>query len=512
MTKTNPTGIFPVLLIAGVSLVVHLVFSKTLGFHRDEFLYLSLGNHLAAGYWSNPPFIGLIGYLSQLLPWDPLFNTRFIPAVAGTILIFVTGLITKELGGNTYATILSALILSFSLLILRAFSMLQPVPFDILFWTLILFCFLKFANTGKPGWIVATGIFIGFGMLNKYMVGFLVAGMILVLPLTPYRKLIFKKYSWLALIAGLLIFAPNLVWQFRNGFPVLRHMQELKETQLVNVERMNIIFDQLFMCTTGFLIWLAGLIWLLVRGGSKYRIFGMIYLAVLALFLVLKGKSYYMAGLYPFLFAAGGVAWEKMLKNRTPRIILLMVLFLSALAVLPMGIPIMNAQKMAGWFAAIPEEAGGEALLRWEDGQMHPLPQDYADMLGWDELANIVIRASDSIDKDRIMIYGENYGYAGAVDLYGKPYGLPEASSFSDSYLLWIPDSLNRDKDFLYYINNERGEDIFPMFGSVDSLGSITNRYAREYGATVYLCRSPKPEFFEFYKEKVGEVKKKYLE
>jgi hypothetical protein len=387
--------------------------------------------------------------------------------------------------------------------------MLQPVPFDILIWTLILYFLLKYLNDLNSGWGIAIGATAGLGMLNKYIVVFLIAGILLALLISRHRKLLTKKYLWIAAGIGLLIFLPNLIWQYLHGFPVFFHMQELKETQLINVNRANIVIDQLLMFTTGSLIWVAGLLWFLFGGhAGKFRIFGMIYLAVLAFFLILKGKSYYMAGLYPFMFAAGGVAWESILKRQAPRIILAIILFLLSLPLAPAGIPLMQAPELASWFSKIPPDMGGEALLRWEDGKMHDLPQDFADMLGWDEMAALVIKASDSIaEKDRIMIYGENYGQAGAIDHFGKPYNLPAAASFSDSYLLWLPDSLNRNKDILFYINDERGNDIFPMFQSVDSIGSVTNPYAREFGTTVYLCRSPQAEFFEFYKEKVRQAK-----
>jgi hypothetical protein len=387
--------------------------------------------------------------------------------------------------------------------------MLQPVPFDILFWTAILYFFLKYINTLKPVWLISMGIGFGLGLLNKYMVVFLAFGILTALLFTRHRKLWVDKYMWIAAGLAFIIFIPNLIWQFNHGFPVIQHMQELKETQLVNVRRSNILFDQLLMFTFGSVIWITGIIWLAVgRKSEKFRIFSWIYLAVLAVFLILKGKSYYMAGLYPFMFAAGGVSWELTLKSKSWRIVLLGLVLLLYLPLVPAGIPFMKAPALAAYFAKIPPGMGSEALLRWEDGRMHALPQVYADMLGWDEIGNIVIQACDTIkDKSGIMIYGENYGQAGAIDHFGSPYGLPPASSFSDSYIMWIPDSIDSDMDLLFYINDERGEDIFPMFESVDSLGSITNTFAREYGTTVYLCRNPKPEFFEFFSNKVRDVR-----
>jgi hypothetical protein len=502
-------NLFWVILIAIITLLVHFFTYNNLGFHRDEFLYLALGKHLAAGYWSNPPLIGLISYLSQLLPGDALFNTRLLPAIAGAVLVVLTGLIARDLGGGLYSQVLACVSLSLSLLILRGYSMLQPVPFDILFWTLVLFWFLRYVNSGKSLYLLLMGFAFGLGILNKYMVVFLAAGLFLAMLLTPYRRLLVNRYTWFAVGIAFILFLPNLIWQYTYDFPVMRHMQELKETQLVNVKRANILIDQFLMFTVGSVVWFSGLMWLFGKGRSKnYRFFGWVYLSVLVIFLVMHGKSYYTAGLYPFLFAAGGVSLESWLKSRAWRVITAVLIALLSLPLVPGGIPIMPAGKLADFYSKIPPKMGAEALLRWEDGRMHPLPQDFADMLGWDELGNLVIRACDTIaDKNRIMIYAQNYGQAGAIEHYGGPYGLPHVASFSDSYALWIPDSVKVNQDIFFYINNELGGDVDSLFIRIDTVGSITNPYARELGTTVFLCRQPRSDFNAFWKSRVKEVR-----
>ncbi len=156
----------------------------------------------------------------------------------------------------------------------------------------------------------------------------------------------------------------------------------------------------------------------------------------------------------------------------------------------------MPAPRLVAYFSKVPAKMGGEALLRWEDGRMHPLPQDYADMLGWDELGGIMIKACDTIqDKKRLMIYCENYGQAGAVDLYGRCHKLPEVVSFSDAYRLWAPDTISHTKDIFMYVNNELGGDVDSIFGKIVIAGRITNPYAREKGTTVYMCREPREDF-----------------
>ncbi len=511
-SRKKAYGLILVLLIAALSLLVHLLTYDVLGFHRDELLYLALGRHMAAGFWSNPPLIGLVSFVSQLLPGDPLLTTRILPAIAGAVLVVVVGLITRELGGGIFAQVFACLSITLSLLMLRGFSMLQPVPFDILFWTLILYWLLRYLKTEKPVFLMLIGIGLGLGIMNKYMVLFLALGIIVAVTFTPHRKLWINKYTWYAALIALVLIIPNLVWQYNHGFPVINHMTELRDTQLVHVKRVNILIDQLLMFTFSSLVWLTGLFFLLFSPRAKsFRVFGFVYLVVMLTFVILRGKSYYSAGLYPFLFAAGGVAWEEILKTAKIKVVgMLLVILLSSLSV-PLSIPVMPADRLAALYAKIPANMGGEALLRWEDGDMHPLPQDFADMIGWDELADIVIRASDTIaDKNRIVIYAENYGQAGAIEQFGRSHGLPDVVSFSDNYLLWIPDSLSSGKDLLFYVNDELGEDVDSLFVQCDSIGSITNINAREYGTTVYLCRSPKNNFNKFWADRVWWVRKWY--
>jgi hypothetical protein len=497
-------------LISLISLIIHLLTYDMLGFHRDEYLYLALGRHLSTGYWSNPPLIGLISYISQLIPGSTLFNMRLFPALAGALVVLLTGLTTRELGGKTYAQVLACISLVVSILFLRAFSMFQPVAFDILLWTLILYVALRYVVTKKPGYLLLLGVCFGLGILNKYMVVFLAAGLVIAILPTPYRKLWISRYSGYAVLTALLLFLPNLWWQYAHGFPVFHHMHELAETQLVNVKRMNILTDQLLMFTISSVVWVAGLLWLLrSRSAEEFRLFGYTYLAILMMFLLLRGKSYYMAGMYPLLFAAGGVFWERTFLAVRWRISLVVLIILLSIPILPGAIPVMPAEGMVEFFHKISSGMGGEALVRWEDGKVHPLPQDYADMLGWDELGDIVVTACEPIrDKERIMIYCENYGQAGAIGLSCRSHGLPEPVSFSDSYLLWVPDTISMKNEIFIYVNDELGRDVDSLFSQTDLVGSITNPYAREHNTRVFMCRSPRADFRTFWAIRVKEVKK----
>jgi hypothetical protein len=272
---------------------------------------------------------------------------------------------------------------------------------------------------------------------------------------------------------------------------------------------MNIVTDQFFIFFGSSILWFPGLLWLLFSAKSKeYRVFAYIYLAVLGIFILLRGKSYYAAGLYPFFFAAGAVFWERMLKRNYLKYLTLgIVLFLNWLLV-PTGIPVYNTEGLVKYFDRVSKRTGNTVATRWEDGNAHPLPQDYADMLGWDELANVVIKACDTIvDKKQIMIYGENYGQSGSIDHYTYKLGYDHAVGFTDSYLLWAPDTISHNKKIFVYVNDELGADIKKLFAQIDSAGCITNKYARERGTSVYICRKPIGDFPKFWAWRVKQVK-----
>ena len=168
------------------------------------------------------------------------------------------------------------------------------------------------------------------------------------------------------------------------------------------------------------------------------------------------------------------------------------LLALLTIPVIPISLPVYPVERLAAYYDRIERKYGLEIGRRFEDGTIHALPQDFADMLGWDELARVTHQAYVLAGgPEKTMIYAENYGEAGAVAIIGHELGLPEPVSFHESYLYWAPREIPKTVHSLIYINDELGEDVEAFFGQVDSIGQITNPLAREFGTTVYLCREP---------------------
>ena len=499
---------WPVLLfLASLKIGVHAFALGRYGFHRDEFLYLALGRHPDWGYWSNPPFIGWLSWLVQYTLGGSLVATRLMPLMAGALLVVVTGVMAAEMGGRRYAQFLAGTAALLSPAYLRAAGLFQPVIFDILFWAVLTLLFLRFLRTGRQRPVILFGLFFGFGFLNKYSVLFLLIAIAVVLLLGSHRKVLWSSAAGKAALLATILIAPNLWWQIQYGFPVVSHMNELARNQLVNVRPVAFLIDQLVMNFSGLLIWIAGLFFLLFsKRAAGLRSAGCLYIAVLAIFLLLRGKSYYTLGIYPILFAAGGLFWENHLRQIWLCMLLPGFMALLIIPLLPVGLPILAIERELIYCRWLAQNAGLDMITRWANGRQHPLPQDFADMLGWQELATLAEEAGRRVPAgETVLLFAENYGQAGAIDHLADEPALPPAVSFSDSYRLWAPDTTNATT--LIYVNDELGKDVANLFEKVERIGLITNPLARENGTAVYLLRAPREPVGNLWSQRVSQVK-----
>jgi hypothetical protein len=175
--------------------------------------------------------------------------------------------------------------------------------------------------------------------------------------------------------------------------------------------------------------------------------------------------------------------------------------------VIPIGISVLGTERLISYFKVLGDKYGIDVGRRWEDGSIHSLPQDYADMLGWEELTSLANKAYQMVyDKRSCFIYCENYGQAGAITIIGKKYKLPEAVCFSESFRYWIPKKFDPDPTSFIYINDELGEDVKNLFRKITNVGSISNPDAREFGTTVYLCQDPSISFNRFWTERLSHL------
>jgi 4-amino-4-deoxy-L-arabinose transferase-like glycosyltransferase len=478
--------------------------------HRDEFLYLAEGHHLAVGFMEVPPMLSIFAWLTHLFGGG-MFWVKLWPSLFGAATFIVAGKIVQSLGGKRFALLLLFLPFIFGGY-LRMFFLFQPNAPEIFFWTMIAYSIIRFTQTSNHKWLYVFGVCVALGMLSKYSVAFYTVSILSGLLFTKHRAVFLNKHFWYASLIGFIIFLPNLIWQYLHHFPVIVHMNELQQTQLQYISPLSFLSDQLLMNLPCFFIWLAGLLYTLVY--KQYRYIGIGYIFVIVLLLAGHGKSYYAMGTYPTLFAFGATRLEQftLIKRRWLRIAFIAFPVAIGLLFLPIALPILPPQQLAELYVKMNTVKTG--ALKWEDLEDHPLPQDFSDMLGWEEMAQKVAKAYNMLDdtaKKNVFIFCNNYGMAGAVNYYGSKYNLPEAYSDNASFLYWLPgDKYITDFILVTEDPHEEQHDFAKGFQSIVKVDSVTNVYAREHGDYIYLFKGADDNFRKFFKEKIAADKAEF--
>ena len=174
-------------------------------------------------------------------------------------------------------------------------------------------------------------------------------------------------------------------------------------------------------------------------------------------------------------------------------------LTLAPLPLAPVGTPVSSVPRTVDYLAGLGALMGRAIGRGDESGQAAALPQDYADALGWERLGRLAAEARARMPPPaRVVVYGENYGHAGALEVYGPRYGLTDAVyRFHESGRLRSPEGFGGVVDCFVYVNGDLGADVAAAFEEVALLGHIDDSLAREYGAGVWLCARPRGDFDE---------------
>ena len=509
MYNTNPaanrkysTESALIVFFGAIASLVHLLTNGRYGYFRDELYYIACGRHLALGYVDQPPLSILLLRLSQILLGNSLFAIRFLPALAGAGTVAITGLIARELGGRGWAVAFGcagSLCTLFDLAVGNFFSM---NAFEPLFWMGCIYLLVQIINGGSAILWLWFGALLGLSLENKHSTAFFAAGIFVALLLTPDRRHFAEKWMWFGGLIGFAIALPNILWQLRNHWPTYELLNNIAHSNKnVALSPVQFIAQQIVFMNPGTLpLWIAGLLWLFAsRDGRRYRALGIIYLVTLAEFIVLHGKSYYLAPVYPMLLAAGGVAVERAFANRLKwcKPALLIAILATGALFAPLAVPILPPGKLVAYMRAIVLQPP-----RTETSHTAPLPQLFADQFGWEEMVASVGHVYNHLrpeDKKRAAIFCQNYGEAGAIDFFGSKFGLPRAISGHQNYFLWGPRDWTGE---VVLVLDTRDDDEREQFASVEDLGQIVSSpwaMPFERRTHIYLCRDLKANVREFW-------------
>ena len=476
--------------LAALKLVLHLYAGRYYGYFVDELYNLALARHLAWGYVDVAPMIALIGRIELTVFGSSLSAIRLAPALAGAGLVLLTGAIARELGGRRFAQGLAALCVLLAPGILALDHFLNVNAFEPLCWMGCALLLIRIINTGDEKLWLWFGLLAGVGLETKHSMlifGFaLVAGLVL----TPQRKHLFSRWLLLGGLLAFLLFLPNLLWNIQHHFPFLELQENIRRDGRNVSLSLGSFFGQeiLAMLPLSAPIWIAGL-WGLLRG--RYRALAFAWAIAAALILAMNPRTYYLFPAFPMLFAAGAVQFEAWLARPRlawikPAYCALMVLMGALLA--PTLLPILPPETYIRYVKATHLQPPPI-----ENARLGPLPQLFADQFGWEDMAAAVARVYDGLPADirpRTAIFGQNYGQAGAIDLFGPKYGLPPAISGHQNYFLWGPRGATGESMIVMAGSQP---DLESKFASVRRVAHVGHPYAMPYEHfDIFYCQGLK--------------------
>jgi len=481
--------------IAVAKLLLHCFFNNRYGYFRDEFDYIACGRHLAWGYVDQPPLVPFLTRVSLSVLGDSLRSIRFLPALVSSATVVLTAMIAREFGGRRVALALSAVTILIAPIYLSAGSLLTTNYLEPLFWMGCAYFAILAIQRDDPRYWLWFGVVAGLGMEEKYSIAVLGFATVVGLLLTPQRRLLFSKWIWLGGAAAFLIFLPNLMWNVQNHWPFAELMRNLKADGRDVVLSPWQYFSQqmLLIHPLSAPIWITGLVALFASPRLKpYRVLGWCYVITFTVFVVLKGKNYYLAPIYPMLLAAGAVTMEagiERLRQGWLKPAIVVVLLAAGAWLTPMIVPVLPVEQFISYMNNLPFK-----VPRSEHSHMAAvLPQYFADQFGWEEIVAEVAQAWSQIpagERHDCGIFAQDYGQAGAIDFFGPRYGLPPALSGHQTYFLWGPRGYSGN---CLIVLNDRKEDLEDMFEDVEYVGSSAdNPYALERQVPVFICKGTK--------------------
>lgn len=489
------------LLLVTIKLLLHGLTAHSYGYFRDELYFLDCARHMGWGFVDDAPLtIGL--FKVALWMGGSLQVIRMISALCGVGMILITLALARELGGGRFAQGLAGLGVLCAPVLLATNTILSVTCLEVVLWTWFAFHLARFLRTGDAKQWLWAGLAAGLALENKYSTLVLLLALLIALLLSSQRRELLRPCLWAGAGIALLIFLPTLLWQIHRHFPVIEDQENIRAMgKNVVLAPWPFVKQQILFLNPLLLpLWLAGLVSLLRR--SATRLLGWLYLALLGLMIALHAKDYYVAAIYPMLFAAGGVAFERFLDGPRwklgrlwPKAAICALVVLLTAPLLPVLLPILPPAKLAAYQVKL-----GLKPDRTETHHAGALDQRFGDQFGWPELTQEVANIFNGLspeERAHTAIYAANYGEAGAINQFGPSYGLPTALCAHQAHSLWGTPTF--DGDTVIALGCSR-EGLEREFRSVQLAATHHSDWGmEEENGPIYLCRGVKTPLKELW-------------
>ncbi len=412
--------------VAGCVLAILVAFAGRYGYHRDELYFLEAGRHLAWGYPDQPPFAPLLARLMSDLDPGSVTVLRLPSAIAAAAIAPLTASLARQFGGERGAQLLAAGAIAVSLVLLGVGHTLSTTTFDLLAWVVILVISVEILRGGDERLWLAVGILAGAGLLDDDLVAFLVVALLGGIAIAGPRRTFRSPWLWAGGIVAAGMWAPYLAWQARYGWPELTVSRGIANGASGSSTARWLFVPEQLVIVSVFLapVWIAGLVRLFRSPELRFaRSIGWACLLLVALFVIVGGKVYYLAGIYPVLLAAGAqptLSWTRRGRRSLRRVALGLALALSAASSTVIALPVTPIRNLH------------DTRFAYDIGETVAWPTYVREIAtAWNRLPASV--------RAHTTVLTSNYGEAGAVDRYGPAMGLPTAYSGHMGFWYWGP-------------------------------------------------------------------------
>lgn len=489
--------------IAAARIAVLMFGANRYGYFGDELYFLAASRHMALGFVDFPPLIAAVAWLLRHTTGVSLIAIHAAGAVVGAATVYLVGMTARELGAGLYGIALACVGFMAAPVYWVLNHLFTMNMFEPLLWTTLAYIVIRIVNTGNQRLWIWFGVVAGIGMWNKYSIAIFGFAIVVGLVLTSERRGLLQPWIWIGGAIALLIWLPNALWQTQHGWPFVQFIHNVHESNrdVAHTPFTYFLTQIVMLLPTTLPLWFGGLCWLLWT--RRYRVLGIAYVVALAVMILDKGKDYYLSPIYPLLFAAGALAFERWISQwsrtgarRTAEAAAVLVLAVPMALLLPMFVPLLPVNSFLAFQARSPFKIQPTERAH----ALAKLPHYYAWDFGWNTMVDTVAKAWDSLPADErahAIVFAENFGEAGAIDLLGPKYGLPNAYSGHQNNWYWGPPSFEPQT---YIIVGSDAEGERKHFGDVQVFAELNDPLGAVWeNGPVLICRQPKFNLHEIW-------------
>jgi hypothetical protein len=491
----NRKILFIIAFFCVLKLTLHLIADANSGFQGDELLHIETGNYPSLGYMEFPPVIGWLAFIQNQFHSQSVFVHHIFSHIASLLILILIALTTVKLGGKAKAVFIVLLCILTAPAFGRGYQLFQPVVFTHLFWLFSFYQLVRYVITLDKKYLLYLTIGVSFGFLTKYDILFFIAGLTGLLLSKRTRTAILQKDIWKYILLFLVLIAPNILWQYNQGFPVFDMFSRLYETQLDKLTIVGVLESIVISLNPLTLFfWVGGLIYMFrTKNNFSYRPIALTIVISIALLALNNSKAYYFYPAMITLIIFGSIWFEQKILSKRQWILYpaTTLLVLSGIVLIPFGLAILPLDTFI-------EFSGIEK----KDNRYQIEYKEYYSKSKWGKTMDGLQTVYDSLplnEKKDCLIWGKHYSQAGGVNLFRENYNMPKAFSYHGSFYLWTPEKGELPKTIIAFSNGEAGINFFqPFFNSVVAVKRIYNPYAddeKDLWQTIYICKEPKLNF-----------------